>query len=163
MSVTASGHKCIREETIFKLEEDWLGYRNGVVRLTPGRWLYPTAYTKFADKYFNLKACSTAVDQETDCVTVVLRICRRSVRKFSSHEEVNNTITCSIRLTNNETCPGYADPMATKSVTMELPIQAERRGGEFVAQVRHDVGAGDCVDDEEQSRPEPSLDSLVHL
>ncbi|TOF71809.1 hypothetical protein CGJ15_27790, partial [Vibrio parahaemolyticus] len=43
------------EKETDKMKKDWVGYPKGLVRVTPGRWLFTAAYTKFADKYYNFK------------------------------------------------------------------------------------------------------------
>ena len=53
----ASGHKgvLLEGEELAKQMKDWKGYPQGLVRFTPGRWLFPAAYKKYADNYYNFK------------------------------------------------------------------------------------------------------------
>ncbi|KAK7082357.1 Sulfotransferase (sult) [Halocaridina rubra] len=58
-----SGHTSepLEGEELKKQMEDFTGYPRGLVRLHPGRWLFPTKYTKFGDKIFNFKFRSSDV------------------------------------------------------------------------------------------------------
>lgn len=53
----ASGHVAVQleGEELAKIQRDFEGYSKGLVRLTPGRWVLPAPYTKFADKIYNTK------------------------------------------------------------------------------------------------------------
>ncbi|CAL4084759.1 unnamed protein product, partial [Meganyctiphanes norvegica] len=53
----ASGHKVIplEGEELAHRERDFTGESMGTVRLEPGRWLFPKAYTRFADNVYNFK------------------------------------------------------------------------------------------------------------
>ncbi|KAK7081669.1 Sulfotransferase 4A1 [Halocaridina rubra] len=42
-------------------KENWKGYTNGLVRLHPGRWLFPGSYTKFANKLYEFRFKSNDV------------------------------------------------------------------------------------------------------
>lgn len=52
-----SGHtaKALEGEEWERQQKDWKGYTNGLIRLEPGRWLFPTKFAKFADKYYKFK------------------------------------------------------------------------------------------------------------
>ncbi|XP_045124442.1 sulfotransferase 1A1-like [Portunus trituberculatus] len=54
---TASGHKMVRleGEDLARQERDFKGYTEGMVRLTPGRWLFPAPFEKYADKYYKFE------------------------------------------------------------------------------------------------------------
>lgn len=53
----ASGHEVevLEGEELAKQMKDFHGYTDGLVRLTPGRWLFPKPYLRFADKYFKFE------------------------------------------------------------------------------------------------------------
>ncbi|ROT80799.1 estrogen sulfotransferase [Penaeus vannamei] len=53
----ASGHVAVQleGEELAKIQRDFGGFSKGLVRLTPGRWVLPAPYTKFADKIYNMK------------------------------------------------------------------------------------------------------------
>ncbi|XP_027236581.2 sulfotransferase 1A1 [Penaeus vannamei] len=53
----ASGHKgvILEGEEWGRQKRDWTGYCKGLVRLEPGRWLFPAPFLKFGDKYYNFK------------------------------------------------------------------------------------------------------------
>ncbi|KAK3863422.1 hypothetical protein Pcinc_030808 [Petrolisthes cinctipes] len=53
----ASGHEVthLEGEELARQEKDWEGYTEGLVRLTPGRWLFPTTFIQYADKYYHFK------------------------------------------------------------------------------------------------------------
>ncbi|XP_071514793.1 sulfotransferase 1C4-like [Panulirus ornatus] len=53
----ASGHtaEALQGEELERQERDFQGYTNGMVRLNPGRWLFPADYTSFADKLYRFK------------------------------------------------------------------------------------------------------------
>ncbi|XP_071550983.1 sulfotransferase 1C4-like isoform X1 [Panulirus ornatus] len=53
----ASGHtaEALQGEELEHQVRDFKGYNNGLVRLNPGRWLFPTDYTKLADKLYDYK------------------------------------------------------------------------------------------------------------
>ena len=53
----ASGHKAVEleGEELKRQEQDFADYTKGLVRLQPGRWLFPSAFTKFADKIYNMQ------------------------------------------------------------------------------------------------------------
>ncbi|XP_069185168.1 sulfotransferase 1C4-like [Procambarus clarkii] len=57
MTQLASGHtvEVLEGEELEHQERDFQGYTNGLIRLNPGRWLYPADYTKFADNLFKFK------------------------------------------------------------------------------------------------------------
>nr|XP_045610097.1 sulfotransferase 1C4-like [Procambarus clarkii] len=57
MTQLASGHtvEVLEGEELEHQERDFQGYTNGLIRLNPGRWLYPADYTKFADSLFKFK------------------------------------------------------------------------------------------------------------
>lgn len=59
----ASGHQglVLEGNEAENQKSNWKGYTNGLVRLQPGRWLYPADYTKFADKLFNFQFKSNDV------------------------------------------------------------------------------------------------------
>lgn len=52
-----SGHTAtpLEGEELAEQERVWRGMSHPLVRLTPGRWLYPPAFTKFADRIYNFK------------------------------------------------------------------------------------------------------------
>lgn len=52
-----SGHEAtlLEGEEQEQIGKDFTGYKNGMVRLTPGRWLFPRTFTKFANRCFNFK------------------------------------------------------------------------------------------------------------
>ncbi|KAG0713789.1 Estrogen sulfotransferase [Chionoecetes opilio] len=52
-----SSHKAtlLEEEELAQQEKDFTGYKHGLVRLNPGRWLFPAEFTKFANGLFNFK------------------------------------------------------------------------------------------------------------
>ncbi|KAK7082356.1 hypothetical protein SK128_011528, partial [Halocaridina rubra] len=56
-----SGHvlTALEGEELAKQNKDWEGYPEGLVRLSPGRWLFPTKYKLYADKFYNFKFRST--------------------------------------------------------------------------------------------------------
>lgn len=58
-----SGHeaKAIEGEEWERQRSHWLGYADGLVRFSPGGWVLPTPFTKFADKYYDFKFRSTDV------------------------------------------------------------------------------------------------------
>ncbi|CAL4068944.1 unnamed protein product [Meganyctiphanes norvegica] len=53
----ASGHTAVdlEGEELKRQEKDFSGYTKGLVRLQPERWLFPKAFTRFADKYYELQ------------------------------------------------------------------------------------------------------------
>ncbi|KAG7158741.1 Sulfotransferase 1C4-like 4 [Homarus americanus] len=53
----ASGHNLVslEGEELARQERDWQGYSEGIVRLHPGRWLFPSTFKRFADEYYNFK------------------------------------------------------------------------------------------------------------
>nr|XP_045610486.1 sulfotransferase 1C4-like [Procambarus clarkii]XP_045610568.1 sulfotransferase 1C4-like [Procambarus clarkii] len=57
MTQLASGHtvEVLEGEELEHQERDFQGYTNGLIRLNPGRWLFPADYTKFADSLFKFK------------------------------------------------------------------------------------------------------------
>lgn len=67
----ASGHVAVQleGEELAKIQRDFEGYSKGLVRLTPGRWVLPAPYTKFADKIYNTKF------RETDVVIMTYPKC----------------------------------------------------------------------------------------
>lgn len=52
-----SGHTLTRleGEELERQERDWKGYTEGLVRLTPGRWLFPATFEQYADKYYKFE------------------------------------------------------------------------------------------------------------
>ncbi|KAK4325109.1 hypothetical protein Pmani_004264 [Petrolisthes manimaculis] len=42
-------------EELAQLKRDYTGYTYGLVRLNPGRWIFPSDFMKFADKLYNFK------------------------------------------------------------------------------------------------------------
>ncbi|XP_068223840.1 sulfotransferase 1C4-like [Palaemon carinicauda] len=58
----ASGHEgsLLAGAEIEKQRKDFEGYKD-LVRLTPGRWLFPSAYTQYADKIYNFEHKSSDV------------------------------------------------------------------------------------------------------
>ncbi|XP_047475121.1 sulfotransferase 1C4-like [Penaeus chinensis] len=67
----ASGHVAVQlnGEELAEIQKDFEGFRKGLVRLTPGGWLLPAPYTKFADKIYNTKF------RETDVVIMTYPKC----------------------------------------------------------------------------------------
>lgn len=59
----ASGHELVPLEgkELARQEKDWQGYTEGLVRLLPGRWLFPATFKTFADKYYNFEIRSDDV------------------------------------------------------------------------------------------------------
>ncbi|XP_063587010.1 sulfotransferase 1C4-like [Penaeus indicus] len=53
----ASGHVAVQlqDDELKKIQKDFEGFSKGLVRLTPGGWLLPAPYTKFADKIYKTK------------------------------------------------------------------------------------------------------------
>nr|XP_045603420.1 sulfotransferase 1A1-like [Procambarus clarkii] len=53
----ASGHEveAMSEEWLARMEQEQTLYNQGMVRLRPGGWLYPTVFTKYADAIYNYK------------------------------------------------------------------------------------------------------------
>lgn len=53
----ASGHQGVplEGEELAKQEKDFMGNRNGVVRLIPDRWIFTASFMKFADNLYNFK------------------------------------------------------------------------------------------------------------
>ncbi|XP_063612538.1 sulfotransferase 1E1-like [Penaeus indicus] len=58
-----SGHQAtaLEGEEWERQKSHWLGYTEGLVRFSPGGWVFPTTFTKFADKYYNFKFRPTDV------------------------------------------------------------------------------------------------------
>lgn len=52
-----SGHQAtvLEGEEWERQKSHWLGYTEGLVRFSPGGWVFPTTFTKFADKYYNFE------------------------------------------------------------------------------------------------------------
>lgn len=52
-----SGHEAtlLEGEEQAQIGKDFTMHKNGMVRLTPGRWLFPKTFTKFANGVFNFK------------------------------------------------------------------------------------------------------------
>ncbi|XP_050736796.1 sulfotransferase 1B1-like isoform X3 [Eriocheir sinensis] len=69
----ASGHEVevLEGEELAKQMKDFHGYTDGLVRLTPGRWLFPKPYLRFADKYFKFefRPSDVVVDTYPKCGT----------------------------------------------------------------------------------------------
>ncbi|KAK7076217.1 Sulfotransferase (sult) [Halocaridina rubra] len=58
MEKTCSGHEVVplEGEELARQEKDFTGYVDlGMVRFQPGRWLFPSSFTRFADKIYNFK------------------------------------------------------------------------------------------------------------
>ncbi|KAG0723681.1 Sulfotransferase 1C4 [Chionoecetes opilio] len=57
MSQLASGHnvEVLEGEELARQMRDWRGYKKGLVRLTPGPWVMPKGFLKFADKFYEFK------------------------------------------------------------------------------------------------------------
>ncbi|XP_071550992.1 sulfotransferase 1E1-like [Panulirus ornatus] len=57
MTHLASGHtaEAMQGEELERQERDFKGYTNGLVRLNPGGWVLPSAYTKFADRLYRFE------------------------------------------------------------------------------------------------------------
>lgn len=55
--VLASGHRAapLEGEERARQERAWRGCTQGLLRLSPGRWLFPTEYTHFADTLYNFE------------------------------------------------------------------------------------------------------------
>ncbi|XP_042856928.1 sulfotransferase 1C4-like [Penaeus japonicus] len=53
----ASGHVAVQlhGEELAKIQRDFAGFGKGLVRLTPGGWVLPGPFTKYADKIYNTK------------------------------------------------------------------------------------------------------------
>lgn len=53
----ASGHVAIQlpDDEMKRILKDFEGFSKGLVRLSPGGWVLPAPYTKFADKIYNTK------------------------------------------------------------------------------------------------------------
>lgn len=65
----ASGHELVPLEgkELERQERDWRGYTEGMVRLTPGRWLFPATFKDFADKYYNFEVRKERVCRLISC------------------------------------------------------------------------------------------------
>lgn len=52
-----SGHEAtpLEGEELAQQKKDFIGYKDGLVRLNPGRWLFPPNFIKFANGLFNFK------------------------------------------------------------------------------------------------------------
>lgn len=52
-----SGHEAVPlgQEELAQQEEHFVGFTHGLVRLTPGSWFLPAAFTNFADKIYNFQ------------------------------------------------------------------------------------------------------------
>ncbi|XP_037776950.1 LOW QUALITY PROTEIN: sulfotransferase 1A1-like [Penaeus monodon] len=52
-----SGHEAVPlgQEELAQQEEHFVGFTHGLVRLTPGKWFLPAAFTNFADKIYNFQ------------------------------------------------------------------------------------------------------------
>ncbi|KAG7158663.1 Luciferin sulfotransferase-like 2 [Homarus americanus] len=57
MMALMSGHTMekLQGEELERQQRDFKGYDKGLVRLNPGRWLFPVDYTKFADNLYKFK------------------------------------------------------------------------------------------------------------
>ncbi|XP_042240620.1 sulfotransferase 1E1-like isoform X2 [Homarus americanus] len=58
-----SGHEVVpmSEEWLTRLEKDQKMYKQGMIRLMPDGWLYPTAFINFADRIYNFEFRSSDV------------------------------------------------------------------------------------------------------
>lgn len=58
-----SGHEAtfLEGEELEQQKKNFQGYQSGLVRLNPGRWLFPAGFTKFANGMFNFKWRSSDV------------------------------------------------------------------------------------------------------
>ncbi|XP_042240703.1 uncharacterized protein LOC121878510 [Homarus americanus] len=52
-----SGHKAtpLEGEDLAQQDKNFIGFTHGLVRLTPGGWFLPSAYTNYADKIYNFQ------------------------------------------------------------------------------------------------------------
>ncbi|XP_069944425.1 sulfotransferase 1A1 [Cherax quadricarinatus] len=59
----ASGHEVVHmsEEWLARMGQDQTLYNNGMVRLLPDGWLYPTLFTEYAERIYNFKFRSSDV------------------------------------------------------------------------------------------------------
>ncbi|KAG0721579.1 Sulfotransferase 1C4 [Chionoecetes opilio] len=73
----ASGHevKRLEGEELQRQEKDFQGYTEGMIRLMPGRWLFPSTFEQFADRYykFEMKASDVAILTYPKCGTTWLQ------------------------------------------------------------------------------------------
>lgn len=53
----SSGHEVevLEGEELARQMRDWKGYKSGLIRLTPGPWIFPKPFLDFGDKYFKFK------------------------------------------------------------------------------------------------------------
>lgn len=53
----SSGHEVVplEGEELARQERDFTGYTEGIVRLHPGNWIFPTPFTDYADRIYNFK------------------------------------------------------------------------------------------------------------
>ncbi|KAG7158737.1 Sulfotransferase 1C4-like 3 [Homarus americanus] len=56
-----SGHKAtpLEGEDLAQQDKNFIGFTHGLVRLTPGGWFLPSAYTNYADKIYNFQVVWT--------------------------------------------------------------------------------------------------------
>ncbi|KAK3893304.1 hypothetical protein Pcinc_002860 [Petrolisthes cinctipes] len=100
----ASGHKIthLEGEELSQQEKDWQGYTEGLVRLTPGRWLFSSTFIQHANKYYNFKM------REKDVLLMTYTKCGTTWL-----QEVVWTMR------NN---PDLDNPMATGAVNTRVPF-----------------------------------------
>ncbi|XP_042240704.1 sulfotransferase 1A3-like [Homarus americanus] len=98
----ASGHTLValEGEELKRQKEDWKGYTQGLVRLNPGRWLFPTDYQLFANKLYNFKFDPTDVLVQTwmKCGTTWMQEILWTMRQNPNLDHVDQGKPINIRV-----------------------------------------------------------------
>ena len=117
---------------------------NSLLKLTPGDWVYLPGYKKFADEYNQFEVTNSESSQDNNnspfCFYCIWNTwCIFSIVVILSAFNTNNKsmhIDICVQLSPNHKC---------------VSVLQRRRGCLDDAQGRHHLGAGNRLDDEEQS------------
>ena len=75
-------------EELARQERDWKGYKRGLVRLTPGPWVFPKPFLNFADKYYKFQVL---VRVYVCCMCVCVCVCNNNNNDNNNNKQFIET------------------------------------------------------------------------